>query len=758
MTNIFDVLQDNDEDDDKNEDPVENDLEENDEDNATNHGTNTNMDMTQMLYSLTEESVGNLEPGVIRHLEGILMANKAQASGALRPPSPATTDQGQQADQAYDARSLSDVDSNANGVTPRDDDEIENLVQQQIHDAKKKVRLYTGSKGLPFLRKLNFDVLDNILTSKDFKSELVKYSRSNKRFGLIKALQLHVILSSRPDVSSSFLRSYDDDPVSAMDSFKKDLPFAAKSMHLRQDGRNMNTVLRNAIAFSDDGFAGVTGFLDKSPLVPVAWLLKIAVYHCTNIPQVSALMDVLVAVQNNIDHGEDSLENIEQSALHHAAQIIREVHQAQVALRLYNQVDSVFHRSWKRTMLEYEWYDQIGSVEAPDNLTTLTSVFGISRKTYMTAYSLLMTEMKGRTKITEALDSLGNPRDVPVAKFKSYSQLYQVVVKKADLLKTMCKVLGGFTNSGNVDARVTAHLLKALARAKVGSDHPLNAKDARVAIILAPLYEMMASRSVENSDLKSVKSAFEKCDAIVRSSVQTRAADHFGANLLDDEKDFFGGNSGADTRASDTDQSAATPSGGATSGTGFPTPATTNTQDVATHQSGGFCLKCRRKDGAQGGCNGQCDPNHEIPPLAGKDGDIDEDKSCNLCYRVGHDFRNCGLTDAQQFDMRNGHKGWRRSLSRYTPVSGNGSKSRRNRSGRVQNDSMPTQFRNAPPRGNPQPAAPSAAAAALNEQALIDRIITAIAAKTAPDSAAPVNAAVQSAEVEFNGVVYVPKV
>ena len=56
------------------------------------------------------------------------------------------------------------------------------------------------------------------------------------------------------------------------------------------------------------------------------------------------------------------------------------------------------------------------------------------------------------------------------------------------------------------------------------------------------------------------------------------------------------------------------------------------------------------------------------------------------------------------------------------------------------------------------PVAPSAAAAALNEQALIDRIITAIAAKTAPDSAAPVNAAVQSAEVEFNGVVYVPKV
>ena len=129
-----------------------------------------------------------------------------------------------------------------------------------------------------------------------------------------------------------------------------------------------------------------------------------------------------------------------------------------------------------------------------------------------------------------------------------------------------------------------------------------------------------------------------------------------------------------------------------------------------------------------------------------------------MCYRVGHDFRNCGLTDAQQFDMRNGHKGWRRSLSRYTPVSGNGSKSRRNRSGRVKNDSMPTQFRNAPPRGNPPPAAPSAAAAALNEQALIDRIITAIAAKTAPDSAAPVNAAVQSAEVEFNGVVHVPKV
>ena len=73
----------------------------------------------------------------------------------------------------------------------------------------------------------------------------------------------------------------------------------------------------------------------------------------------------------------------------------------------------------------------------------------------MTAYSLLITEMKGRTKITEALDSLGNPRDIPVEKFKSYSQLYQVVVKKADLLKTMCKVLGGFTNSGNVDAMVT---------------------------------------------------------------------------------------------------------------------------------------------------------------------------------------------------------------------------------------------------------------------------------------------------------------
>ena len=300
MTNIFDVLQDNDEDDDENENPIENDLEENDEDNATNHGTNTNMDINQMLYGLTEESVGNLEPGVIRHLEGILMANKAQASGALRPPSLATTDQGQQADQAYDARSLSDVDSNANGATPRDDDEIENLVQQQIHDASKKVRLYTGTKGLTFLRKLQYDVLDNMLRSEEFKFEFMKYSRSDKRFGCIKALQLHVILSSSPDVSSSFLRSYDDDPVSAMDSFKKDLPFAAKSMHLRQDGRNMNTVLRNALAFSDDGFAGVTGFLDKSPLVPVAWLLKIAVYHCTNITQVSALMDVLAAVQNNM--------------------------------------------------------------------------------------------------------------------------------------------------------------------------------------------------------------------------------------------------------------------------------------------------------------------------------------------------------------------------------------------------------------------------------------------------------------------------
>ena len=83
MTNIFDVLQDNDEDDDEIENPVENDLDENDEDNATIHGTNTNMDINQMLYGLTEESVGNLEPGVIRHLEGILMASKAQASGIL---------------------------------------------------------------------------------------------------------------------------------------------------------------------------------------------------------------------------------------------------------------------------------------------------------------------------------------------------------------------------------------------------------------------------------------------------------------------------------------------------------------------------------------------------------------------------------------------------------------------------------------------------------------------------------------------------
>ena len=148
-----------------------------------------------MLYNLTEESVHTLETGALQHLEGILMAHKAQASGILRPPSPASTNQSQQSGQAYDARSSSDVDLNANGVISRADAELENLVQKQIGDANMKVKSYTGIKGLPFLRKLQHDVLQNIIISEDFKIEFVKYSRFNPRFGCIKALQLHVVLS-----------------------------------------------------------------------------------------------------------------------------------------------------------------------------------------------------------------------------------------------------------------------------------------------------------------------------------------------------------------------------------------------------------------------------------------------------------------------------------------------------------------------------------------------------------------------------------
>ena len=79
---------------------------------------------------------------------------------------------------------------------------------------------------------------------------------------------------------------------------------------------------------------------------------------------------------------------------------------------------------------------------------------------------------------------------------------------KEDLLKILCKLLGGFSGVDHIDAKVVKHPLFAMQKYKPKPVTAINLKDPNCVVVLQPWYKNPSGRTIVNADLKLLKIFF----------------------------------------------------------------------------------------------------------------------------------------------------------------------------------------------------------------------------------------------------------
>lgn len=318
----------------------------------------------------------------------------------------------------------------------------------------------TAKHGPPFLANTSKSVLKAILQGDDFLSLLQDARSCDPNIDIVKVVQLAFVQSMPSPLFGAYLRSFDESPHELISTFRDELPFS--NVTLDAEAGNMATVLRNVLTFSAEGYIGVTGFCESNPLVLLDWLLKITIAHVADVSEQISIIHLLVVLKERLSAGISDIVGVDESLVQEVARIVANNDDSMTAVRLFNEFDATLARHFKKSIMKYQFYEQMDDEIISDDVTYTASIFGLKRDTYVVVLRLVGTHLKGRAQITEMLESLGNPRNVPISECTSYAHLYQVTKAKADLLKVVCKLLGGFPGVDNIDAKVVKHLLFAL--------------------------------------------------------------------------------------------------------------------------------------------------------------------------------------------------------------------------------------------------------------------------------------------------------